>query len=237
MATVHIASEKGEIASKVLMPGDPYRARYIGENFLEDAKCINETRGMLGYTGYYKGKRITVFASGMGGPSIGIYAYELYHFYDVQKIIRIGTAGSNDKSVKVKDVILADNAYTLSSYPKLFFNDSSNLFASSEELNKKIREIALEEDISLKEGTIITSDVFDAYLDHETYLSNYPKDLNALACEMEAAILFAIGKNLGKQATCLLTVVDSVYEDIKLSSKEREQSLNDMILLALNSLV
>ena len=119
MATVHIASEKGEIASKVLMPGDPYRARYIAENFLEDAKCINETRGMLGYTGYYKGKRITVFASGMGGPSIGIYAYELYHFYDVQKIIRIGTAGSNDKSVKVKDVILADNAYTLSSYPKL----------------------------------------------------------------------------------------------------------------------
>lgn len=235
--TAHIESKKEDVAKKLLMPGDPLRAKYIAEHFLEDAKCINTTRNMLGYTGYYKGERITVFASGMGGPSIGIYAYELYHFYEVEEIIRIGTAGSNKEEIKVGDLILAQASYTLSSYPKLFFDDSNHLFSSSQALNEKIRKKAKAKKINLKEGTILTSDIFDGYVDLKTYQKNYPEDLDTLASEMESAILFCIAHHLKKKAACLITVVDSLFEKISFSREERETSLNDMITLALDSFI
>ena len=235
--TVHIESKKEEIAKKVLMPGDPLRAKYIAEHFLEDAKCINTTRNMLGYTGFYQGERITVFASGMGGPSIGIYAYELYLFYDVEEIIRIGTSGANKEEIKIKDLILAKDAYTLSSYPKLFFDDDEHLFTASKTLNEKIKKVSEEKNVSLKEGTIITSDIFDVYVDKERYHKNYPADLNAYANEMEGAILLCMAKHLNKQAACLLTIVDSPYSNAIITSEERETSLNDMIKLALDTFV
>ena len=234
--TAHIESEKKDIAKKVLMPGDPLRAKYIAENFLENPRLVNNVRGMLGYTGYYKGEEITVFASGMGGPSIGIYAYELYKFYDVETIIRIGTCGSGKQEINLKDIIIADKSYTLSSYPKFFFDDDNRLFPSTVSLNDKLEQEALKSNIHTARGTIITSDIFDVYVDKERYLNLYPKD-DYLAYEMEAAILFAIAKHLTKNAACLLTVVDSEFTNSSLSSAEREHSLNDMIKLSLNTLV
>ena len=167
--TAHIESKKEEIAKRVLMPGDPLRAKYVASKFLTDAKCINETRGMLGFTGKYKGVDVTIFASGMGGPSIGIYAYELYHFYDVDKIIRIGTCGSNKESVKVRNLVVADAAYTLSSYPKLFFNDTKQIFKGDTKLVDSLYKHAKDSAYNVQKGTVMTSDIFDVYVDKDTY--------------------------------------------------------------------
>ena len=236
MATAHIESKKEDIKKKVLMPGDPLRAKYIADHFLTDVKCVNEVRGMLAFTGKYKDKEITVFASGMGGPSIGIYAYELYHFYDVEKIIRIGTCGSNHESVKVRDMIVADQAYTLSSYPKLFFNDDTKMFSATKEITKALAEQATKMNVPTHVGTSITSDVFDVYVNKEEYNKNYPTDLQAIAVEMEAAILFALASHLQKEAACILTVVDSMYDPQVVTPEERQNSLNDMILCALETI-
>ncbi len=236
MATAHIKSKENEIKKKVLMPGDPLRAKYIAETFLEDVVCVNDVRGMFAYTGKYKDKEITVFASGMGGASIGIYAYELYHFYQVEKIIRIGTCGSNHPSVKIRDMVIADEAYTLSSYPKLFFNDDEKIFKATKDVKEDLIKEASKGDVAYHVGTIITSDVFDVYVDRYIYMKNYPADLNALAAEMEAAILFSIAKHLNKQAGCILTVVDSVYDDQVVSSEDRQKSLDDMIICALEAI-
>ena len=199
--TAHIESSKDDIAKRVLMPGDPLRAKYIANKFLEDARCINQTRGMLGFTGKYKGEDVTIFASGMGGPSIGIYAYELYHFYDVDKIIRIGTCGSNKESVKVRDLVIGDDG------------------------------------ARVEKGTIMTSDIFDGYVDKDRYMKNYDSRIDTLVSEMEGAILYCISKHLNKQAACILTVVDSMYEKIELSSHDREQALDQMITVALDTVI
>lgn len=234
MATAHIESRKEDIADIVLLPGDPLRAKYIAEKFLTDWKLINTVRNIFGYTGYYKNRRVTVFASGMGIPSVGIYAYELYKFYDVKKIIRIGTCGTVNKDVKMLDVVLATSAYSLNTFPLLFDGDLDKEYASSEKLNDLIIKKAEEIGTHLKCGKIITTDVFDPYVDHEKFMSNFPKD-NYMASEMEAFGLFYLAKKLGRDATCLLTVVDSKYDKRALTSEEREKSLDDMILLALEA--
>ena len=182
--TVHIESKKEDIAEVVLMPGDPLRAKYIAENFLTDYKLVNKVRNMFGYTGYYKGKRVTVFASGMGIPSIGIYSYELYKFYDVKKIIRIGTSGSFNKDIKVLDVVLSSGAYCKTYFPKLLDGKEVDFITSSEELNENIKTAAKLANIPLKIGKTITSDVFDLYSSSlDEFKSNFP-DEDFLSVEM-----------------------------------------------------
>ena len=237
MATPHIGCEKGDIARTVLMPGDPLRAKYIAENFLEDYKLVNEVRNMLGYTGYYKGKKVTVFASGMGIPSIGIYSYELYKYYDVENIIRIGTCGSYNKNVKLLDVILSSGAYCKSYFDQLLDGVDVNFIQSSSELNRLIMNQAKVLGISMKYGKTITSDVFDLYCDDaEEFRNNFP-NMDFLSVEMEAFGLFYIAKKLGREAACLMTVVDSLYDNRSLTSEEREKSLDEMIKLALESII
>lgn len=237
MATAHIESKLEDIAPIVLMPGDPLRAKYIAENFLEDAKLINEVRNMYGYTGTYKGKRVTIFASGMGIPSIGIYAFELFKFYNVEKIIRIGSCGSFNKDIKLLDVVLSKGAYSKTDFDLLLDGNDKVFVLANEELNNKIIDTAEINNINIKYGNTITSEVFDLYCDDpEKFRSNFP-DMNFLAVEMEAYALFYIAEKLGRQAACLMTVVDSLYDKKSISSEERETSLNDMITLALESII
>ncbi len=235
MATPHIGCEKEDIAKTVLMPGDPLRAKYIAENFLDDYKLVNEVRNMLGYTGTYKGKKVTVFASGMGIPSIGIYSYELYKYYDVENIIRIGTCGSFNKDIKLLDVILSSGAYCKSYFDELLDGVDVDFIQSSDELNRKIMNSAKLKGVNLKYGKTITSDVFDLYCDDsEKFRGTFP-DMDFLSVEMEAFGLFYIAKKLGKEASCLMTVVDSLFDKSSLTSEQREKSLNDMIKLALET--
>ena len=236
MATAHIESKKGEIGKTVLFPGDPLRAKYIAEKFLTNVELINDVRNINGYTGYYKNKKITVFASGMGIPSACIYAYELYNFYNVDKIIRIGTCGTMHKDVDLMDVVLATSAYSLSTFPLLFDGDTDKEYESSGELNQEIINEAEKKGISIKKGKILTTDVFDPYVDSKKFMKHFPKD-DYVASEMEAFGIFYLAKKLGKQAACLLTVVDSKYDDRSLTSEQREKSLDEMIVLALDSVV
>lgn len=237
MATPHIEARKEDIAKIVLMPGDPLRAKMIAETYLDNYRLVNTVRNIFAYTGIYKGKEVTIFASGMGIPSVGIYSYELFKFYDVDSIIRIGTCGANCEEVKILDVILAESSYSLSTFAKLFDGTTDKIMPSSIELNQKIEQASLENNITLKKGMIITSDVFNVYVDMGKYLSNYPVELKTLASEMEAFGLFFIAKKLNKKASCLLTVVDSPYEETEISSSDRQNSLNTMIKVALDSIV
>ena len=237
MATAHIESKLEDIAEVVLMPGDPLRAKYIAENFLDDYKLINKVRNMFGYTGYYNGKKVTVFASGMGIPSMGIYCYELFKFYNVKKIIRIGTCGTISPDVKLLDVILSKGAFSKTYFAKLFDGSDIDYIASNKLLNEKIIEVAKNSNISIHYGDTITSDVFDPYCDdHDLFLSNF-EGYEFLTSEMEAFALFYIANKLDKEATALMTVVDSKYDKRSLTSDEREKSLNDMIKLALDSII
>lgn len=238
MSTPHIESNKEDVAKTVLMPGDPLRAKYIADHFLTDVKIINKVRNMCAYTGYYNNKLVTVFPSGMGIPSMGIYAYELYNIYDVEEIIRIGTSGSNNKNLGLLDVILASSSYSLSNFPDLFDGDKINIIEADKELNKRIKEAALSNNINIEEGTIITSDVFDPYIDFSKYIKRYPTNIDFLAIEMEAFSLFYLAKKFNKKASCLLTIVDIIGQknEESLSSEDREKSLNDMIKIALDSI-
>ncbi len=237
MATSHIESNKEDIADIVLMPGDPLRAKYIAENYLDDYKLINQVRNMYGYTGYYKGKRVTVFASGMGIPSASIYTYELYKFYDVKKIIRIGTAGTLDPNVDVLDIVLATSSYSKTSFDELIDNKDIKEINASINANNIIKDTANKLNINIKEGKIITSDVFDLFSDNpESFMNNFPND-KYLAIEMEAFGIFYLANKLNKEAACILTIVDSKYSNKKLSSEEREKSLDKMITLSLESIL
>ena len=233
--SIHIESKKEDIAELVIMSGDPLRAKYIAEHFLDEYKMVNEVRNMYGFTGYYKGKRVTIFSHGMGIPSIGIYAYELYKFYDVKKIIRLGTCGTVNRIVRLRDVILATSAYSVSTFPLLFDGDTEKEFAASKDLNNTIIDTANNLGIELNVGKIITSDVFDPYVDGEKFMSCFPNE-DFLGSEMEAFGLFYLAHKLKKEAACLLTVVDSKYDKKALSSDERQMTLNDMITVALESL-
>ena len=234
MATPHINAEPGDIAKIVLAPGDPLRAKYIADNFLTDVKLVNTVRNMTAYTGKYKGKEITVFPHGMGMPSCSIYFYELYKFYGVEKIIRIGTCGSNNRDVKILDVLLASSAYTVSTFPQLFDGTTDKEFKASESINSVLRETARENNIPIREGKLLTSDVFDVYVDdHEKFLRNFPDYESFIGVEMESAGLFYLARLLNKEATCLATVVDSHYDERVVSAEDRQTSLNQMITLAL----
>ena len=235
--SIHINAKKEDISNVVLMPGDPLRAKYIAENFLSDSKLINDVRNMFGYTGYYKGKKVTVMGSGMGIPSIGIYSYELYTFYDVNKIIRIGTGGSLDKDVKVNDIVLASSSYSPSSFAYVWGQDVRNVINSDELLNKKIIETSKNLKTDLVVGTILTADVFTVYANVDHILKNVPSHIHLLCNEMEAFGLFHVAELCGKEASALVTVVDSPFEKVMLTNEEKEKKLNDMIILALESII
>ena len=243
---VHINAKPGDIAPLVLMPGDPLRAKYIAETFLHDTivedfsidnKNVANLRNMLGYTGFYKGVRVTVMASGMGMPSMGIYAFELFHYFDVEKIIRIGTCGSLKPTVKVPDLILANSSYSESNFAYTFDDYKEHITYPSNSLNNTIIETAEELDYKLHVGDITTMDVFGPYIDYDRVLARVPKDLDIVAEEMEAFGLFHIANHFEKEAACILTAVDSKYSKIVLSGEEREKSLNSMITLALESII
>lgn len=234
--SMHIEAEKCEIAEVVLMPGDPLRAKYIADNFLTDVKQINSVRNMLGFTGFYKDKRVTVMGSGMGIPSIGIYSYELFNDYDVKKIIRIGTAGSLNKNIKLMDIVLAKNSYSPSSFSYVWDKDVSNVIDSSESLNNSILETSKKLNMNINYGSIFTSDVFTVYANIDHILKKVPKHLDILGTEMEAFGLFKVASICNKEAACLITIVDSKYDDNYVSKEDREKNLNEMIRLALESI-
>ena len=236
--TPHNEAQKDDIAKVVLMPGDPLRAKYIADNFMEDVKLVNSVRNMFGYTGTYKGKKITVFASGMGMPSIGIYSYELFKFYDVDFIIRIGSCGAYNESLNLLDTILVDNSYTEGNYAYELNEEDIHIMESSGDLNTVIEQTARQEDIPYIKGNTLCTDCFDYYVkDVNSLISRFPKDLNIIGAEMEAFALFYNAHILGKKASCLLSVVDSHYKHQEISAEERQTSLNSMIKLALESAI
>lgn len=236
--TPHNEAQKDDIAKVVLMPGDPLRAKYIADNFMEDVKLVNSVRNMFGYTGTYKGKKITVFASGMGMPSIGIYSYELFKFYDVDFIIRIGSCGAYNESLNLLDTILVDNSYTEGNYAYELNEEDIHIMESSSDLNTVIEQTARQENIPYIKGNTLCTDCFDYYVkDVNSLISRFPKDLNIIGAEMEAFALFYNAHILGKKASCLLSVVDSHYKHQEISAEERQTSLNSMIKLALESAI
>lgn len=240
MSTPHNEAKKEDIAKIVLTSGDPKRCEYIAKNYLENVKLVNTVRGMTAYTGSYKGKRITIFPMGMGMASLGIYAYELYKFYDVDVIIRMGTCGTPNKDIDVLDTILLDGSYTESNFALAINRDNdTHVVHASEDINRLMEESAKEANISYKKGYGVCSEVFDVYLTEEQYqdmVNHFPKDLPLLAVEMEAFALFYIAKMLNKKASCILTVVDSRFRpDSVVTSEEREKRLDNMIKIALNT--
>ena len=236
MSTAHNEANLGDIAKTVIMPGDPLRAKYIAENFLEDAKLVNSVRGMYCYTGLYNGKQISVMAHGMGMPSIGIYCYELYKFYDVQNIIRIGSCGGYLPELELFDIILSKSVFSESNFALTLNNEDCHIVNSDEELNNVIKNVADKHNIKIYEGNTICTDCFDLYMaDSSKFMDRIPDGFNPAGVEMEAFALFYIAKMLNKKASCLMSVVDSKYIDKVATAKERETGLNNMIKLALNA--
>lgn len=234
---IHCNAKKEDIEKTVLMPGDPLRAKYIAENFLENPRIVNTVRNMLAYTGTYKGKPVTVFSSGMGMPSMGIYSYELYKFYDVQKIIRIGSCGAYNEDLNLFDTILVEKTYTEGNFAYEWSEKGCHIAEASKELNSKLEETSKRIGINLIKGNTLCNDCFDGYLDDiEGFIARFPKDLNIIACEMEAFALFYMAQYFKRDAACLLTVVDSYYKSQESTPEERERSLNDMIKIALESI-
>ena len=222
MSTVHIESMKDDISNIVLMPGDPKRSDYIASRYLTNVKMVNNVRGMNAYTGFYKNKKITIFPSGMGNPSMGIYSYELFKEYHVDYIIRIGSCGSYDKKVKVSE----------STYAKCLDNYDMKEVKSSNKLNNIIYHTAINNKNNITIGNIYSSDVF---YEKEYDYQKRRIDLDVLGIEMETFALFNNARKFKKDASCLLTVSDTFYDSLMLSSEEREKSLDEMILLALES--
>ena len=236
MATVHNSADKEQIASVVLMPGDPYRARYIAGKFLENAALVNEVRGMLAYTGMYKGKRITVMGSGMGMASMGIYSYELFKFYDVDAIIRVGSTGSYSEKLPMKSVALVKGSYSESTYALAQSGDTDRMQYPDEDLNKLIESVSQEVSIPVVKTNTHSSDVFYYEGDLEQP-EKMVEEQDALCVEMESFALFHNAKVLNKKAACLLTVSDSLCTNEHLSTEERQTSFNEMITLALESAI
>lgn len=235
---VHNEAKVGEIAKTVLMPGDPMRAKYIAETFLEDYKLVNQVRGMYAFTGKYKGKEIAVMASGMGMPSIGIYSYELYKFYGVENIIRIGSCGGHVDYLKLLDVVLVDGAYTEGNFAKNMTEKECHFITASDYLNNLIENTAKEINQEYVKGNMACTECFDPYLDDPMSFTNrIPKEYNAMGSEMESFALFYTAKHLGKNAACLLTVSDSLCFKEELTSEQRQLSMNNMIKLALESAI
>ena len=230
MSTPHNSAEKNQIAKSVLMPGDPLRAKFIAENFLENPVLVNNVRGVQGYTGTWKGKPVTVMASGMGMPSIGIYSYELFKFYDVENIIRVGSAGGYKEELNLFDVVVADSAYTESSYAKVVCADPSDVMKPSPILSDKLVKAAKALNIPVVRGCVHSSDVF--YHVDEAYKKGIAEH-DCVAVEMESFALFANAKALGKKAACLLTISDSFVTHEVTSAEERQNSFHNMMKIAL----
>ncbi len=232
--TPHINAKEGSIAKTVIMPGDPMRAKFIAENYLTDYEIVSNVRGIVAYTGKYKNKQVTIMASGMGMPSIGIYSYELFKFYDVDNIIRVGSCGAYTEDLNIYDVILVDESYSTSSFAKVQNGCLDDVIKSDANLNNKIKNAALKLNINLNTGRIYSSDVF--YTEDSVYEIMRDK-YNCLGVEMESFALFHNAKVLNKHAACILTVSDSFVKDDITSSEEREKSFTTMIELALESIV
>lgn len=237
MSTPHNEANLGDIAKTVIMPGDPLRAKYIAEKFLTQYKLVNTVRGMYAYTGKYQGKEVTIMASGMGMPSMGIYSYELFKFYNVENIIRIGSCGALTPELNMFDVILSENVYTESNYAFTLNNDNCHIVQSSSKLNKNISLAAKKNNISIIKGNTICSDCFDLYMTDTTkFHERVPKGYNFLGIEMEAFALFYNAKLLNTHASCLMTVVDTPFKETHATSDERLLGLDNMIKAALESI-
>lgn len=237
---IHIKVEnKSDIAQIVLMPGDPLRAKYIAEEFLEDSKLVTSVRNMLGYTGYYKGKKVTVMGSGMGMPSMSIYAFELIYYFNVKRIIRIGTCGAVSPKAQVGEVLLSDKVYSESNFAYTYNDYKEHVVTSSKKLNEIIKDTAKELGMinKIHEGMLTTMDVFGPYIDYDRVLNRIPREYEILGEEMEAFALIHIANTMNIEATAMATVSDSKYSDIVLSIEDRQKSLNDMIKLALESII
>ena len=230
--TVHIESKLDEIAKTVLMPGDPKRSEYIAKKYLKDYKLVNSVRGINAYTGYYKDKLVTVFPSGMGIPSMGIYSYELYKEYGVENIIRIGSCGGYASRLKLKDLILVEGSYSESTYAIYLDDYKEKMVYSDKEINNIIESTAKDTNKKIVKGNIYCSDVF--YEKDYDYMER-AKTLDVLGIEMETFALFNNARKFDKKAAALLTVSDIFGETEKLTSEEREKELNQMIELALDS--
>ncbi|MDD2427839.1 MAG: purine-nucleoside phosphorylase [Eubacteriales bacterium] len=239
MSTPHNSAKKGDIAKTVLMPGDPLRAKFIAENFLDNPVKFNEVRGMLGYTGTYKGKPVSVMGSGMGQPSIGIYSYELYTEYDVDNIIRVGSCGAYDERLDLFDVILVTDAYSDTTYAKMQSGYDKKVLEASPELTEKLRQSAKELELPVFEGRTYSSDVFyyEATPEGERPLWEIlHEDHDCLCVEMESFALFHNAKVTDKQGACLLTVSDTIYESRETTPEQREKSFTNMMEIALGIL-
>lgn len=230
MSTPHNGAEKGDIAKTVLMPGDPLRAKYIADTYLKDVKCFNTVRNMFGYTGTYEGKEVSVMGGGMGMPSIGIYSFELYHFYDVDQIIRIGSAGGISDKVKVRDLVIGMGASTNSNFASQYKLPGTFAPIADFGLLRKAVEIAEEKNIPVVVGNILSSDTF--YTDDETANDQWKK-MQILCVEMEAAALYMNAARAGKKALCMLTISDHLYTGEALSAEERQTSFHEMMEVAL----
>ena len=238
MSTPHNEANLGDIAKTVIMPGDPLRAKYIAENFLDNYKLVNSVRGMYAFTGNYKGKEITVMASGMGMPSMGIYSYELYKFYGVENIIRIGSCGAYRPDLKLFDIVLSENVFSEGNFALTLNNENCHIVSSNKDLNDVIKSTANQTNINILSGNTVCTDCFDVYMtDVNQFLARIPENFNPAAAEMEAFALFYVAKVLNKKAACLMSVVDSKYIKEIATPEERQTGLNNMIQLALESAV
>ena len=232
MSTPHNSAEKGDFAKTVLMPGDPLRAKYIAENFLENSRLVNEVRGMYGYTGEYKGKTVSVMASGMGMPLMGIYSYELFKFYDVDNIIRIGTAGAISEKLGLRDVVLGIASCTRSSYYEQFGMPCQPAASASYELLRKADDSASALGKKVYVGTLLCTDTF--YDESDTLV--LWRKMGVLATEMESAALYYNAARLGKSALCICTISDCPLTGESCSALERQTTFDDMVKIALGTI-
>lgn len=233
MPTPHNRAQKGDFARTVLMPGDPLRAKYIAENFLEAPRLVNDVRGIYAYTGQYQGKPVSVMASGMGMPSIGIYSYELYTMYDVESIIRVGSSGSYKPDIKIYDIVLAESSYSESSFARVQNGDRHRIQYPDKEMNQKIRRAAVRLGLAIHEGRIHSGDVFYT----ERSEAEIGPTHGCICGEMESFALFHNAKVLGKKAACLLTISDNLVTGERISPEARERAFADMMRLALTAAV
>ena len=231
--TVHIEAEKGQIAKKVLMPGDPNRALYIANKYLENPKCVNRLRGELAFTGKYKGIPVTIFSSGMGIGSMGIYSYELFNDYGVEEILRIGTAGSYTEDFKLYDILVADSSYSKTYFDEEAGREDIEIINSSGDLNAKIMSTAVLKRINARLGRVHTTEAF--YTENKDYKKF--TDMGCKAVEMETYALLYNAKKFLKKATAILTISDNLVTHEEIDPKAREQKLDEMIFLALESII
>ena len=238
--TPHINARPEDFGKTVLMPGDPLRAKYIAEKYLEEARLVNNVRSVQGYTGTYKGTKVSVMASGMGMPSIGIYSHELFNFFDVARIIRVGSAGSYNADVKVRDVVIAQGACTDSNFAHAFHLPGTFAPIGSYKLIKTAADIAEKMNVRYHVGNVISSDVFyddDACVPESLSAVKRWASMGVLAVEMEAAALYMNAARSGKEALALLTISDSLVTGEALPAAERQESFDEMMVIALEMAV